>query len=126
MAERTVAECADDARVTSELAYEARSLVVAAGRSGDLASWLAQLRQTLVRVDQSVTMAGDATETLMQGVLEPTQMTVEDIRAAAAAMQWAANALNHFADARVAEPPPDTYDVDMDGHHEPGASANVD
>ena len=125
MAERTVAECADDARVTSELTYEARSLAIAAGRSGDPAMWLVQLRQTLMRVDQSITMAGDATETLMHGVLEPTQMSVDDIRAAAAAMQWAANALNHFADARVAEPPPDTNDVVMDGLHETGALSNV-
>ena len=125
MADRTVAECADDARITSELTFEARSLAIAAGRSGDHIAWLAQLRQTFVRVDQSVTMAGDATDTLMNGVSEPTLMTVDDIRAAAAAMQWAANALNHFADARVAEPPPDTNDVDMGDHREPGVMANV-
>ena len=121
-----MAECADDARVTSELTYEARSLAIAAGRSGDSVLWLVRLRQTLMRVDQSITMAGDATETLMHGGVGPVEMSVGDIRAAAAAMQWAANALNHFADARVAEPRPDTNDVTLDAPCSPGALTNVD
>ena len=119
--DRTAMECAVDARTTSQHAREASDRAIEAAGGGRHDLWLRHLQQCLTRAEQSVSMAFDSADAMMGGTVGSTLVAVpdasslsaEEMRAAASALRWAANALLHMATARgVGEWPEDTNVMD--------------
>ena len=119
--DRTAMECREDARNTLERARAASEWAADAAGGGHHQLWLRHLQQCLTRADQSVSMAFDSVDAMMGGTVGSTLIAVpdasslsaEEMRAAASALRWAANALLHMATARgVGEWAEDTNVVD--------------
>ena len=106
--ERSAMECAEDARTTSEHARDASVSAVAAVGRGDQVVWLRQLQECLLRADQSVAMASDTVDAMMGGSVgitlaalpDASSLSVGDMRSAASALWWAADAMLQLANAR--------------------------
>ena len=106
--DRSAMECAGDARTTSEHARDASERAVESAGRGHHDLWRRHLQQCLTRADQSISMAFDSVDAMMGGTVGSTlvslpdanSLTAGDMRAAASALQWAADALLHMAAAR--------------------------
>ena len=106
--DRTAMECAEDARTTSEHARQASERAVEAAGGGHHDLWLRHLQQCLTRADQSVCMAFDSVDAMMGGAVgsalmdatDASSLSADEMRAAASALRWAADALLHMATAR--------------------------
>jgi hypothetical protein len=109
--QQTIAEYAHDSRTTACHAADASHSAVLAAVAQDRGTWRAKVQETLVRADQSSTMAFDAVETLVNSVHIQTEshmfntrnLNGAGLRDVATALAWASLAFHHAAEALAAE-----------------------
>jgi hypothetical protein len=110
--QQTIAEYAHDSRTTACHAADASHSAVLAAVAQDRGTWRAKLQETLVRAEQSSTMAFDAVDTLFNSVhihaehpqlFDTTNLNGAELRDVATALAWASRAFHRAAEARAAE-----------------------